>query len=124
MGNGAVAAAKAGAVGVLVRSLTHALDTLPHTGSMRYAEDVSRIPAAALSTVDASALSKAYTQAHEKDQTITVRMRMDCADLGNVMQGNVIGEWRGSTHPREIITLGGHLDSWDIGEGAHQYGQV
>ena len=121
-GNGAVAAAKAGAVGVLVRSLTHALDTLPHTGSMRYAEDVSRIPAAALSTVDASALAKAFAQARERDQTVVVRMRMDCADLGKVMQGNVIGEWRGSTHPNEIITLGGHLDSWDIGEGAHDDG--
>ena len=49
-------------------------------------------------------------------------MRMNCVDLGTAEQGNVIGEWRGSERPDEIITLGGHLDSWDIGEGAHDDG--
>ena len=118
-GGGASAAAKAGAIGVLVRSLTHALDTLPHTGSLRYKADIPRIPAAAISTVDASALSQASKTA---TSPLTVRMRMNCVDLGTAEQGNVIGEWRGSERPDEIITLGGHLDSWDIGEGAHDDG--
>ena len=118
-GGGASAAAKAGAIGVLVRSLTHALDTLPHTGSLRYKADIPRIPAAAISTVDASALSQAAKSAKSP---LTVRMRMNCVDLGTAEQGNVIGEWRGSERPHEILTLGGHLDSWDIGEGAHDDG--
>lgn len=117
-GRGAVAAAKAGAIGVLVRSLTHSLDTLPHTGSMNYEDGVPRIPAAAISTVDARMLA-AHADAGEH---IRVRLHMNCRDLGEVEQGNVIGVWKGAEHPDEIITLGGHLDSWDIGEGAHDDG--
>ena len=116
---GASAAAEAGAIGVLVRSLTHALDTLPHTGSLRYKEDVEKLPAAAISTVDASALAKLHREA---PGSVQVKMRMNSQDLGTVEQGNVVGEWRGSEFPDEIITLGGHLDSWDIGEGAHDDG--
>jgi len=116
-GQGAVAAAKAGAIGVLVRSLTHALDTMPHTGSMHYEDGVPRIPAAAISTVDASALSQLASR-----QPVSVSLRMNCRDLGEVEQGNVVGTWRGREFPDEIITLGGHLDSWDIGEGAHDDG--
>lgn len=118
-GGGASAAAEAGAIGVLVRSLTHALDTLPHTGSLRYKEGVEKLPAAAISTVDASALAKLHREA---PGSIQVKMRMNSQDLGTVEQGNVVGEWRGSEFPDEIITLGGHLDSWDIGEGAHDDG--
>jgi len=121
-GRGAIAAAKAGAVGVLVRSLTHALDTVPHTGSMGYEEGITRIPAAAVSTVDASALARAQRDAESQGEDVVVRFRMNCRDLGEVVQGNVIGEWRGSEIPDEILTLGGHLDSWDIGEGAHDDG--
>ncbi len=117
-GQGAVAAAKAGAVGVLVRSLTHSLDTLPHTGAMHYDEEVPRIPAAAISTVDARALARLVNDGH----AVRVQMQMNCRDLGEVTQGNVIGVWKGSQHPDQIITLGGHLDSWDIGEGAHDDG--
>ena len=118
-GGGASAAAKAGAIGVLVRSLTHALDTLPHTGSLRYDDAQPKIPAAAISTVDASTLAKLNK---ESSTPITVKFRLNSRDLGPVMQGNVIGEWRGTERPDEIITLGGHLDSWDIGEGAHDDG--
>ena len=118
-GGGASAAAEAGAIGVLVRPLTHALDTLPHTGSLRYKEGVDKLPAAAISTVDASALAKLHREA---PGTVQVKMRMNSQDLGTVQQGNVVGEWRGSEFPDEIITLGGHLDSWDIGEGAHDDG--
>ncbi len=118
-GGGASAAAEAGAIGVLVRSLTHALDTLPHTGSLRYKDGVDKLPAAAISTVDASALAKLH---REEPGTVQVKMRLNSQDLGTVEQGNVVGEWRGSEFPDEIITLGGHLDSWDIGEGAHDDG--
>ena len=118
-GGGASAAAEAGAIGVMVRSLTHALDTLPHTGSLRYKEGVDKLPAAAISTVDASALAKLHREA---PGTVQVKMRLNSEDLGTVEQGNVVGEWRGSEFPDEIITLGGHLDSWDIGEGAHDDG--
>ena len=117
-GNGASAAAAVGAQGALVRSLTHALDTLPHTGAMRYQEDVDRIPAAAISTVDAAWLAKAVAEFPD----LTVQMELDCQAFDDVEQGNVIGTWHGTELPHEIITLGGHLDSWDIGEGAHDDG--
>lgn len=117
-GSGASAAAEAGAIGALVRSLTHALDTLPHTGALRYKEDIRRIPAAAISTVDATWLGRQVTEHPD----LEVSLQMNCRAFDDVEQGNVIGEWRGSERPNEIITLGGHLDSWDIGEGAHDDG--
>jgi len=117
-GNGASAAAKAGAIGALIRSLTHALDTLPHTGALRYQEGVHRIPAAAISTVDATWLSRQL----QEDPDMEVSLQMNCQAFPDVEQGNVIGEWIGTEFPNEIITLGGHLDSWDIGEGAHDDG--
>ncbi len=117
-GSGASAAAEAGAIGALVRSLTHALDTLPHTGALRYKDGIERIPAAAISTVDATWLGRQVTEHPD----LEVSLQMNCQAFDDVEQGNVIGEWRGSERPDEIITLGGHLDSWDIGEGAHDDG--
>ena len=115
---GAIEAAKAGAVGVLVRSLTHSLDTIPHTGAMSYEKGVPRIPAAAISTVDARILAQFF----KEDPNLEVEFTMNCRKYHDVEQGNVVAEWIGSEHPNEIITLGGHLDSWDIGEGAHDDG--
>jgi acetylornithine deacetylase/succinyl-diaminopimelate desuccinylase-like protein len=106
------------AVGALVRSMTHALDTLPHTGAMYYKEGVDSVPSAAISTVDASWLG----QQLKEHPDLEVTLQMNCRAFPDVEQGNVIGEWRGSERPNEIITLGGHLDSWDIGEGAHDDG--
>lgn len=117
-GRGAVAAAEAGAIGALVRSMTHALDTLPHTGGMYYQDGTDSVPSAAISTVDASWLANQLTQHPD----LEVTLEMNCRAFPDVEQGNVIGEWRGSELPHEIITLGGHLDSWDIGEGAHDDG--
>lgn len=117
-GNGASAAAKAGAIAALVRSMTHALDTLPHTGALRYKDGVGRIPAAAISTVDATGLSRKL----QANPDLEVSLQMNCEAFADVQQGNVIGEWRGTEKPNEIITIGGHLDSWDIGEGAHDDG--
>lgn len=117
-GLGAIAASKAGAKGALIRSLTHSLDTLPHTGAMRYDDEVEKIPAAAISTVDARMLARLY----KDDPDLEVEFALSCKELGDVVQGNVIGEWTGSEFPNEIISIGGHLDSWDIGEGAHDDG--
>lgn len=116
--DGASAAARHGAVGTLVRSLTHALDTFPHTGAMDYADDVKPIPAAGISTVDAQALKDALKQ-HPK---LTVTLELACKAYDDVEQANVIAELRGSEFPDEYIVVGGHLDSWDIGEGAHDDG--
>lgn len=117
-GRGAIAAAQAGGVAALVRSMTHAYDTVPHTGAMYYADTVPRVPAAAISTVDARLLA----QRIEADPSTQVSLAMNCRDLGEREQGNVIGVLRGTERPEEIIALGGHLDSWDIGEGAHDDG--
>ena len=91
-GHGATAAAKVGARGALVRSLTHSLDTLPHTGAMSYADDVEMIPAAAISTVDARLLAKLY----KEDPDLEIELTMNCTVLPDVEQGNIIGEWTGS----------------------------
>lgn len=116
--DGASAAARHGAVGALVRSLTHALDTFPHTGAMRYADDVKPIPAAGISTVDAQALKDAL----KLNPNLTVTLELACKAYDDVEQANVIAELRGSEFPDEYIVVGGHLDSWDIGEGAHDDG--
>jgi carboxypeptidase Q len=112
---GASAAARFGAVAVLVRSLTFRDDRNPHTGMLRYEPGVPRVPAAAVATADADALSALIKE--EKDVSVT--LRMDSADLGRTMSANVVGEITGSEKPEEIVLLGGHLDSWDLGVGAH-----
>lgn len=115
--NGPSEAAKYGAAGVLVRSMASGLDDIPHTGSLRYRDDLPKIPAMAVSTNDAELLSKAL-----KAGPVSVYMETNCAQLDDKLSYNVIGEIRGSEHPDEIILVGGHLDSWDIGEGAHDDG--
>jgi hypothetical protein len=115
---GASAASRYGAVGTLVRSLTHALDTFPHTGAMGYQPDVTPIPAAAISTVDAQRLKDALRA--QPDLKFT--LELNCSAYEDVEQHNVIAEIKGSTYPDEYIVVGGHLDSWDIGEGAHDDG--
>ena len=113
--DGASAAARYGAVAVLVRSLTFREDRYPHTGLMRYRPDTPRVPAAAISTADAAVLSALL----EKEPAAPVFLRMDCRNEGRVVSANVIGEITGSERPDEIVLLGGHLDSWDLGVGAH-----
>jgi carboxypeptidase Q len=116
--SGASKAARYGAIGVLVRSMTQGLDDWPHTGSLRYDSAVTRIPAVAVSTNDAEKISKIL----RKEGKMTVSMRLDCRVLPDVQSYNVIGEIRGSTHPEQVLLVGGHLDSWDVGEGAHDDG--
>ncbi len=115
---GAIEAAKVGAVGVLVRSMTLALDDVPHTGMMNYADTVKKIPAAAVSTLGANRLSGLLA----KGNKVRVRMRLTCQTLPDVESANVVGELTGSEKPKEVIVLGGHLDAWDKGQGAHDDG--
>lgn len=117
-GYGAVEAARFGAAAVLVRSMTNRIDTYPHTGAMRYNDSIPKIPAAAISTLDANNLSAMLT----KGQPVKVRMKLTCETLADKLSYNVIGEIRGTEKPEEVIVIGGHLDSWDKGTGAHDDG--
>ncbi len=115
---GAMEAGKMGAVAVLVRSMTTRLDDVPHTGAMNYADTIPKIPAAAISTVGAETLSDRL----KKEQGLKVRIKLDCETLPDVESANVVGDLRGSSLPNEVILIGGHLDSWDKGQGAHDDG--
>lgn len=112
---GAVEASKKGAVGVVIRSLASSKDSHPHTGSMTYEDGVMKIPAAALSTNSSDALSEMLINGK-----VWLSMEMDCRWFENDTSNNVIGELKGKKEG--IISFGGHLDSWDIGEGAHDDG--
>ncbi|WP_205502688.1 M28 family peptidase [Rufibacter psychrotolerans] len=111
-------AGRLGAVGVVVRSMASNNDDFPHTGGLRYAEDAPKIPAVAISTKGADVLSKLL----KEDEKLQFHLRMNPQWLPDVLSYNVIGEIKGSEKPDEIIVVGGHLDSWDIGEGAHDDG--
>ena len=117
---GAIEAAKYGAVGVIVRSLNLRLDDFPHTGAMSYGDTPmeSRIPAAAISTNGAELLSATL----KLNPDINFFFRQNCKMLPDVDSYNVIGEIKGSTYPNEILVVGGHLDSWDLGDGSHDDG--
>jgi len=117
-GFGPVEAAKLGAVAVIIRSVTYALDNNPHTGATRYDSTVKKIPAMACSTIDAEWLHQLLL----KEKKVELFMKMNCEILPDVESYNVVGEIRGTEIPQEIITVGGHLDSWDLAEGAHDDG--
>jgi carboxypeptidase Q len=112
--NGAVAAARAGAVASLVRSVTPYSMRTPHTGGMRYDSTVRRIPHAAITTEDADMLARLQ----ERGERIVMRLRMSARTLPDAPSRNVIGELRGSERPDEVVVMGGHIDSWDVGRGA------
>ena len=117
---GAVEAAKLGAIGVIVRSMTTSLDDYPHTGSMYY-EGLSlnqRIPAAAISTNGAELLSSMLSL----NPNIKFFFRQNSKNFPDVLSHNVIAQINGSEKPDEIIVIGGHLDSWDLGDGSHDDG--
>ncbi|MDB4961344.1 MAG: peptidase [Myxococcales bacterium] len=116
-GRGASRAAKYGAVGVLVRSVTaHSLRT-PHTGAMTYDPEQPKIPAASVTVEDATLISRLAAQG-----PVSVRMKLESQQLPDAESANVIGELRGTEKPDEIVVLGAHLDSWDVGQGAHDDG--
>ncbi len=111
---GAVEAAKKGAVGLLLRSVSTSSHRFAHTGVMRYIDDVARVPAAAISPPDANQLTRMLA----RDSEIRVKLELDAMDLGTTTSYNVIGEITGSDKPEEIVLIGAHLDSWDEGTGA------
>lgn len=117
-GSGASEAAKYGAVGALVRSMGSNLEDYPHTGGLRYAPNVAQIPALAISTRHAELLSKLL----KDDNGLQFYMESHCEILPDAPSYNVIGEIKGSEYPEEIIVVSGHLDSWDLGQGAHDDG--
>jgi carboxypeptidase Q len=115
---GPVEAGKLGAIGCVIRSMSIGIDDYPHTGITHYADGVKPIPAIAISTKAAEILSD-YLKA---DPNLNFFFRTTCLAGPDVPSFNVIGEIRGSDLPNEIITIGGHLDAWDIAEGAHDDG--
>lgn len=116
--SGASEASQLGAAAVLVRSMTLLHDDHPHTGSVHYDSLSPKIPAAAISTQSADELSKKL----KEDPRLEFLLRLSCQTLPDVLSYNVIGELKGSEFPKEYIVVGGHLDSWDKGEGAHDDG--
>ena len=115
---GAVESAEAGGVAALVRSVTLSSDDVPHTGAMGYKEGSPQVPAAAVSVRGANMLSDFL----KKGARVRLRIRLSCATLPDVPSSNVMGEIRGCERPEEVIVIGGHLDSWDKGAGAHDDG--
>jgi hypothetical protein len=116
---GPSAAAREGAVAVLVRSLTTLPnDDNPHTGMLKYEEDIEKIPAAALSVRSANRLSALL----KSDPKLKVNLKLSAAKHPPVSSFNVMGEIRGRELPEEYVVVGGHLDSWDLATGAHDDG--
>ena len=116
--NGASKAAALGAVAVLVRSITPLAAQLPHTGTLEYDPAQPKIPAAAISIEDA--LELARLQAEGAAPTVHLAMQAHLEEP--VAMANVIGEIPGSEHPEQVVVLGGHIDSWDVGQGAQDDG--
>jgi len=115
---GAAEAAKSGAVAALVRSITPFSLRLPHTGGMSYADSATRIPCAAITVEDAERLQRWQ----ERGQQTMVRLKMSAKFLEDVRSHNVVAEISGREKPDEIVLVSGHLDSWDVGQGAQDDG--
>lgn len=117
---GAMEAIKYGAVGVIVRSMNLRQDNLPHTGSMSYGDipNSKHIPSAAISTNDADKLSEAL----KNDSDLQFYFKQNCEQFDDVLSYNVIGEITGTEFPNQFMVVGGHLDSWDLGDGSHDDG--
>jgi carboxypeptidase Q len=111
---GAVAASRAGAVAMLLRSVAPFSMMTPHTGSMRYDSTVAPIPAAAITLEDAMLLHRMQ----DRGQPISVRLVMNARTLPDAPSRNVVAEIRGRELPDEVVVIGGHIDSWDVGQGA------
>lgn len=116
--DGAVEAAKYGALAAINRSLTLQTDEHPHTGVMGYSDEIESIPAMAIATADADYLMAQYVT----NPNLKISVELGCQSLPDVISYNLIAELKGTEHPERIITVGGHFDSWDLGEGAHDDG--
>ncbi len=115
---GASRAAELGAVAALVRSVGPVSLNTPHTGMLSYATNAPKIPAAALSIEAATQLARLVAAGN----TVKVHLKMDAQTLPDADSANVVGEIRGSEKPEEVVVMGGHIDSWDVGQGAHDDG--
>lgn len=113
-GQSASIAGGLGAIAVVIRSIGTDATRFPHTGGMRYADGVPRIPAAAISNADADVLARWIA----RGETVRLHVELGCRDAGEAQSANVIGEIPGTDLASEIILLGAHLDSWDLGRGA------
>jgi carboxypeptidase Q len=111
--NGAIEAAKYGAVARLIRSVAPYSMQTPHTGLMNYDPEVEQIPHAAITLEDANLIQRLY----DRGETIQIHLEMNAKTLPDAESRNVIAEIKGTEYPDEIIVLGGHIDSWDVGQG-------
>jgi len=116
--DGAVEAAKAGAVASLIRSVTPVSLKTPHTGAMLYSDTVPKIPHAAITVEDADMMQRMQ----ERGEKIVVHLQMSAATLPDVPSRNIIGEITGRDLPDEVVIVSGHIDSWDVGQGAEDDG--
>lgn len=115
---GAIWAGSMGAKGIIVRSMNLRIDDYPHTGSMAYSDTVVKIPAVAISTLGAEELSSLL----KKDPKLKAAYTITPHQFADTLSHNVIGQINGNRYPNTFIAIGGHLDSWDLGEGAHDDG--
>lgn len=106
-----------GAKAVIIRSVSTGLDDYPHTGAMSYADSVKPIPAMAIGNTTADILEQECKKGY-----VEAEIRSEAKMAGTVRSYNVIGEIEGRVHPDKIVLVGGHLDSWDVGDGAHDDG--
>ncbi len=111
---GAIEAAKLGAVASLIRSVGPFSMQTPHTGAMGYDDSVRKIPHAAITSEDAEMMQRLQ----DRGERIVVSLKMEAQTLAPVSSRNVIAEWRGREQPEEIVVVSGHIDSWDVGQGA------
>ena len=111
---GAVAASKAGAVASIIRSVGPYSMNTPHTGNSRYEDGVKKIPHAAITVEDAAMIGRMVN----RGQTVTVKLKMEGRYEEDVPSRNAVAEIRGSEYPEEVVVMGGHIDSWDVGQGA------
>ncbi len=115
---GAQLAAKYGAVGCLVRSVTAGSLRTPHTGAMSYGDAKVKVPGAAVSIEDAELIARLL----RRDKDVKLTLKMEARDEGMADSANVVAELRGREKPEEIVVIGGHIDAWDVGDGAHDDG--
>jgi len=110
--------AEKGGMACLVRSVTAKSLRTPHTGATRYADDIPQIPAAAITTEDAETIARLT----KRGVPVVVNLKMDAQTLPDAESANAVAELRGREEPEEIVVIGGHIDSWDVGHGAHDDG--
>lgn len=115
---GAIEAAKYGAIGVVIRSVTTKYDNVPHTGVMLYVDSLPKIPAAAIGYLDSDFLSEKL----KLNPELVLKLKMNCKTFEDAQSFNLIGEIKGTDFPDEVVMVGGHFDSWDVGCGAHDDG--